>query len=281
MADSRNYLADFIQSPGNITLLLAGLATAVICSFPFGLVGAAFPLLATVALETLACLFIPDMPSFRAWANQRRLQQKTAMSSERMLDEIFAKCGSKQTAREIEQMFAMLGQQVRSLIEHASEQTGILNGTDLQKIQSVPTQYLSLRLSLLSIDERAASVDLRKISAKLNDLNAQISKPALGADVRQLSRARDEYQNLLARHQRMLSRRSAIEAAVLTLPDQLAEIYQLVMSNSSERDGIRLTDAISNLQLRQEIEDEIADELNFNLEATPNKTMARTKQAQR
>jgi hypothetical protein len=264
-ASSNRYFADFFQSPGNMTLLLGGTALAVILSFPFGLLGAAFPLLATAALEVLACLFVPDMPSFRAWANQRRAREQSAMTSERMLTEIQTRCRDMPMLREIHQAFSLLQQQVAALVSHSSARPALLQDSDLQRLQSVPAQYLNLRLSLLVIDERAASVDLRKIQRKLDELKAQISNPDPGADVRQLSRARDEYQSLLVRHQRMMSRRTAIEAAMLTLPDQLAEIYQLIMSDVAQSEGARLTDAINSLQLRQEIEEEIADELDFGI----------------
>ena len=79
--------------------------------------------------------------------------------------------------------------------------------------------------------------------------------------MRALTRARDEYQGLISRHQRMVSKRTAIEAAIVSLPDQLAEIYQIVMGEITDNDSGRLSDAIANLRLRQDIESELNDEL--------------------
>ena len=274
MSDNKpSYLSDFLQSPGNVSLLLGGVATAVVLSFPYGLLGAAFPLLGTLALEFVACLFVPDMTTFRHWADTRRGQQHRVEHTQRVMGEIRRRCSSPNQFRQYEEDHRAIAQQVASLLELAGKKPGTLRLEDLERIADVPSEYLGLHLSLMVMEERTSAIDLKDIHRKLDHIVNQIDDPRAGSDIRQLERARDEYEALIARHQRMLSKRTAIEAAIVALPDQLAEIYQIVMGESTQNDGARLSGAIASLRLRQDIESEIAEDISG---AIPSPTMKRT-----
>ena len=61
----------------------------------------------------------------------------------------------------------------------------------------------------------------------------------------------------------MTSRKRALEAAMLSMPDQMEEIYQTIMTTSAtEEVGSRLDDAIAKLRLQEDIEAELAGEIN-------------------
>lgn len=256
-----SYVADFLQSPGNVSGLLGGAAIATALSFPFGLLGAALPLLVTVGLEVIACLFVPDMTTFRRWADEQRKIKARIETTERLMGEIRKRCASPNQFQKYLENHQLVMQQVTSVLDLAQKKPGALGLEDRERIAAVPSEYLSLQLSLLVMDERSDAIDLREVNRKLAQIVSQIDHPENGADVRQLERARDEYAALIARHQRMLSKRPAIEAAMVSLPDQLAEIYQIVMGEGPQNDGARLSDAIASLRLRQDIEAEIAEDL--------------------
>lgn len=262
MSDSTpSYLTDFLRSPGNVSGLLGGAAIATVLSFPFGLLGAALPLLITAGIEVIACLFVPDMATFRRWADDQRKIQSRAEAIERVMSEIRKRCTSPNQFRQFLDDHQVIAQQVMSLLDLAKKKPGVLGLEDMERIADVPSEYLSFHLSLLVMDERAKAIDLRDITKKLALIRNQIERPEEGADLRQLERARTEYEALVARQQRMMSKRPAIEAAIVSLPDQLAEIYQMVMGEGAQNDGARLTDAIGSLRLRQDIESEIAEDL--------------------
>ena len=261
MSDSTpSYLSAFLQSPGNVTGVLAGVAASVLMSFPFGMLGAAFPLLVTLGVETVACLFVPDMPSFRRWADQQRRTLSRKEAVDRAFAEISRRCANTNQYQKYLEKFLAVDQRVRSVLDVAERKTGVLRIEDLDRISDVPAEYLGLHLSLLVMDERSKSVDMRDIERKLRQIQSQIESPDVGTDVDELQSARTEYEGLIARHQRMLSKRSSIEAALLTLPDQLAEIYQMVIGNGPQTDSGKLSDAIANLRLRQDIESELSDD---------------------
>ncbi len=267
MHDSNpSYLGDFLQSPGNVVGVLGGLAAGVLLSFPYGLLGAAIPLLVTAGAEIIACLFVPDMPSFRHWADKQRTDGGRAETEAQMLEEIRRRCPSPSVQRKYFDAHQSIVRQVEGLQTLAAKRPGALGLEDRDRIAAVPSEFLGLNLSLLVMDDRTQAVDLGNINRKLAQITRQLAEPADGADVRELERARDEYTALLARHQRMLSRRAAIEAAIVSLPDQLAEIYQMVMSDGTQSQGAQLTDAIANLRLRQDIDAELAADLSGAIE---------------
>ena len=60
----------------------------------------------------------------------------------------------------------------------------------------------------------------------------------------------------------MLSRRRALEAAMLSMPDQLDEIYQTIMTLPASEDvGGRLEEAVGKLRLQEDIEADLASGL--------------------
>jgi hypothetical protein len=77
-----------------------------------------------------------------------------------------------------------------------------------------------------------------------------------------LQKARADYAAIIERHNRMLSRRRALEAAMLSMPDQLDEIYQTIMTLPVNEDvGARLEEAIGKLRLQEDIEADLASDL--------------------
>lgn len=269
-----NYLTEFITSPRNVWLMLAGAASAWVLYSYHGLLGAAFPLLAMVGVELIACLFVPDMPRFRRWADHERAKRAHEKQGKRLLSEIQSRCAGVEQLREYLVQHRALVKQVDSLREHARGRIDMLDLEDRDRIADVPNEFLRLHLSLMVMEERARSLDLRDVQRKLAQINSQISRPQDGMDLPQLERARDEYEALLARHQRMLSKRTAIEAAILALPDQLAEVYQIIMGEGTQGDGARLSGAIANLRQRQDIESEIAEDLADELPLAPPREQA-------
>ena len=74
--------------------------------------------------------------------------------------------------------------------------------------------------------------------------------------------ARGDLEELLLRHRRLASRKAAVEAALLSLPDAVEEIYQAIITNSSAAEGgARLTEAIERLRLEEELESSYGAEI--------------------
>jgi hypothetical protein len=112
------------------------------------------------------------------------------------------------------------------------------------------------------MDERGDAIKPREILDRIAQLDQDIATPKPGADLRQLQKARTEYLAILERHNRMLSRKRALDAAMLSMPDQLEEIYQTIMTAPLSEDiGSRLEESIAKLRLQEDIEAELAGDM--------------------
>lgn len=280
-----SYLGEFFRTEHNIIAVLGGLALSALASLPYGLEGALMPLIATVSLEAIACLFVPDISTFRRWADDRWREQQRETQAMQLRAEIGKRAGDVKVFAQCMEDYGRVTQRVASLTQVARERAGQLSIEDIERIKDVQNEFLGLQLALKIIDERTRAVNLPEIVRKLDRIKHDIENPAVGADMRQLVRAQQEYESLIARHQRMMSRRTAIEAAITALPDQLDEIFQMVMTaTAGEPSEVRLSDAISRLRLQEDMEDELNNELGGEISQlrplhAANKSAAATPQA--
>jgi len=257
-----SYLAEFLRTEHNVIALLGGLALSALASLPFGLEGALIPLIATVSLEAIACLFVPDISTFRRWSDDRWREDQRETQAMQLRAEIGKRAGSVDVFAQCMEDYGRVTQRVDSLSQVARERSGQLSIEDIERIKDVQNEFLGLQLTLKVIDERTKAVNLPDVVRKLERIKRDIENPVVGADMRQLVRAQQEYEALIARHQRMMSRRVAIEAAITALPDQLDEIFQMVMTaTAGDSSEVRLTDAISRLRLQEDMEEELNKEL--------------------
>ena len=81
-------------------------------------------------------------------------------------------------------------------------------------------------------------------------------------DARSLQKARADLEELLVRHRRLASRKSSVEAALLSLPDAVEEIYHAVVTSpTSGEGGTRLQEALERLRLEEELESSYGAEI--------------------
>jgi hypothetical protein len=256
------YLREWLTSQGNVYAFLGSTAAAAVLSIPFGFGIGALPLIAFAAGEVIASMFIPASITFRDKVDRKYQQQARQNARNHLLDEISRRAPDGQKYDQTLDIFARMRQRIDSLYRLAGDHGSQFSERDIDKLDEASMDYLYARLALLVIEDRAASIDLRQIDERLRGIERELAAPPAGADIRQLQKARADYQALAARHRRMLSRRTALEAAVLSMPDQMEEIYQMiVVAPRSQELGVKLTEAVGNLRLREEIEGEVAADL--------------------
>lgn len=256
------YLREWLTSQGNVYAFLASTAAAAVLSIPFGFGIGALPLIAFVAGDAIASMFIPASITYREKIDRKYRQQARQDARNHLLDEISRRSpNGKQYDRTLN-IFAQMRQRIDSLYRLAGDHGSQFSERDIDKLDEASMDYLYAKLALLVIEDRAASIDLKEIDERVRGIERELTAPPMGADVRQLQKARADYQALAARHRRMLSRRTALEAAVLSMPDQMEEIYQMIVAAPRSHElGVKLSEAVGNLRLREEIEGEVADDL--------------------
>jgi len=282
MKKETSYLGAMLASQANLYAVLGTGALAVLASFPFGLVGAALPLLALGVGEVIASLVVPDLPSFRAKVDQanrraRRDDVRTTLLSElarRIPVEIHGSSlvpsrGPESSARQSAAQslettdrqrmtaFNRMSEQIQALSGVAEDRDSSLGGPEIERLHEAALDFLSLWIARLEIDAREGASDLRGVRDKL----AQIEKALPEADrstAAQLRRAQAEYQGILDRRNALVGKTVAIDAALTAMPDKIEEIYQMIIAAPySKGIGDRLEDSLSRLRLADELEQEL------------------------
>jgi hypothetical protein len=257
-----SYVKEVLTSQPNLYAFLGSLAVGALLSIPFGFGVGALPLIAFAAGDILAALHVPSLPTFREKVDRRWRARVREASREQLMREIDQRLGKRALASPTLRTYRRMYERVQSLYQRADGGHGGLACRDVEQLDDVTIEYLALWLALLVMDDRADSVDLREVESRLVALDQELAAPRPGTDLRQLQRARADYAGVVERHQRMLSRRRALEAAMLSMPDQLDEIYQTIMTLPVNEDvGSRLEEAIGRLRLQEDIEADLASDL--------------------
>ncbi|HCZ13654.1 MAG TPA: hypothetical protein DHV85_03445 [Candidatus Accumulibacter sp.] len=256
------YVREVLTSQANLYAFLGSLAAGALLSIPFGFGVGAVPLIAFAAGEVLAALHIPSLPTFRDQVDRRWRAKARQASREQLFAELQKRAARREGyAARLRTYQRMLGR-VDSLYQRAETGLSRLNYRDVEQLDDVTVEYLGLWLSGLVMDDRVESINLREVDAKLAGIERELAAPRPGTDVRQLQKARTDYAVLIERHNRMQSRRRALEAAMLSIPDQLDEIYQTIMTLPASEDvGSRLEEAVGKLRLQEDIEADLASGL--------------------
>jgi hypothetical protein len=210
----------------------------------------ALTLLALAAVEVVGLAIVPGLPSFREAEDRKERAQAREARRNRLLGEIDAH-GTSAYVRSYEQMYA----RVQSLYRMAADPGSALTFREVEQMDDLAVGYLAMCLSdaVMDPDEagEAAAVAQRKLRALEQDVARQ---PPGRAEEQQLKRARAEYEEVLARHARMRSRRSALEASLVSMPVRMEEVYQMVVSAPASGElGALLEESLSKLRTAEEV----------------------------
>ncbi len=276
-----SYVKEMLLSPGNVYAMLATAATSVLLSIPYGFKAALVPLILFTAVDAIAAMFIPFSENFRAKINKQYRDAERESSRQRLLEEIGRRQGNSAAYFGSFDSYHRMLQHVSALYKIAFDTQTRLALPDVEKLDDATLDYLSMWLALMVIEERTNAISLDEIEMRLQNVDADLANLKPGADHLQLQKARNEYLSLITRHRRMLSRKTAIEAALLAMPDQMDEIFQTIMSapSSSDMDSA-LADSIAKLGLEEDLEAELEGALRDSMPAISQQMSSRYEQRQ-
>ncbi|MES2356475.1 MAG: hypothetical protein V4568_19150 [Pseudomonadota bacterium] len=219
-------------------------------SIPYGWTGIGVVTVTTLGLEILASLIVPDLPAFRSSVNDEHNSQVRAERQSRLLRELEQR-GDKKALGIYEQMRARVG----ALYETAGRVDTDLSLHDVDKLADLTVDYLNLCVVNLSLKERKDQVSEEDIREQISALQAQLSGSTLAPDEeRQVQSILAEYVEASNRSRRLAIRRNALEAALISMPDKIEEVYQLVMASpfSSEM-GNKVEESLARLRIAEEV----------------------------
>lgn len=261
MSDSNpNYLKEMLTSQGNFYAFLGSLAAGIFLSIPFGFGMGVLPLIAFGAGELIAAMYVPSSLTFRASVDKRNRQQKRFAVRTQVWTEISSRERKTQAFQQHARSYGRMIERITSLQRRAKSGVKLLSREDMERLEDAVIEFLCMWLASLVMEERSELIRSEDLEGRIAKLDKELASPKSGGDIRQLQKARADYQSVLERHQRMMSRKVALEAALFSMPDQLEEIYQTLMTlPASEELGSRLDEALQKLKLQEDIETELSD----------------------
>jgi hypothetical protein len=252
-----SYLWAMLSHPLNVNLGLASAALATFLAIPFGIGIAALPLLAFGAGDAIASMFIPASATFRNNVDRKWKLRRRQLATEHLQREILRRAREKDPRW---QVHARLRERIESLGEMIRHRQSGIAERDIDRLEDAAVDYLGLWLADLSMVERQAQVNEPELERRITDLTKRMEAGA--EDARSLQKARADLEELLVRHRRLASRKSAVEAALLSLPDAVEEIYHAVVTTPATGEGGgRLQEAIDRLRLEEELESSYGAEI--------------------
>ena len=250
MSDKPSYLGAFLRHPANRMALLTATCAAVFASIPYGWNGLALVGVVALGTEVLAALGIPELPPFKAWVDREHRRQTRAQRQSRLLDEL-ASLGDSSALASYRHMVS----RVQALYMTASDSRTTLTREDVEKLEDLTVDYLGLSVVNLTLKQRKdrASEDL--VVNRIAGIQTQLQKPGLPDDEqRQLRNALAEYTEVMNRSRRLAVRRSALEATLISMPDKMEEVYQLVITSPYSTDmGGKLEESLARLRIAEEV----------------------------
>ncbi len=249
MSKGTPYWLAFLKHPSNGLLALGMVALSLGLSLPWGADGLGIGLLALAAVQMVGLAFVPGLPAFQAFVDKRDRQNERQARAQRLLQEVVAHGGSEHL-RGYEQMCA----RVASLYRTASDSSTALTEREVEQLDDLTVDYLRLCLSDAVVRGSAAVELTPAVKYKLREVQSRIDKGGLERDEeQQLQQAKADYEEAIARQSRMTSRRSALEASLVSMPVRLEEVYQMVMSSPRAGNLAQmLEESVSKLRLAEE-----------------------------
>ena len=250
MSEKPSYLGAFWRHPSNRLALLAAGCAAIFASIPYGWTGLALVGVVALGSEILAALAIPSLPSFRAAVDREHHLQTRVQRQNRLLAELNNYGDDKALAT-----FHHMSGRVQALYQAVGDSRNTLTRADVEKLEDLMVDYLGLSVVWQSLRPRKDGANDEVLLKRIAALQAQLQNPTLPAEeARQLRSALAEYTEAAHRARRLAVRRSALEATLISMPDKLEEVYQLVMSSpySSGMDG-KLEESLARLRIAEEV----------------------------
>ena len=256
MSEKPSYLGAFLRHPANRMTLLAATCAAIFASIPYGWEGLALVGVVALGSEVLAALGIPELPSFKAWVDREHRRQSRAQRQSRLLDEL-ASLGDSAALANYRHMVS----RVQALYMTASDTRTTLTSEDVEKLEDLTVDYLGLSVVNASLRQRKDRAGEELVVNRIAGIQTQLQKPGLPDDEqRQLRSALVEYTEVMNRSRRLAVRRSALEATLISMPDKMEEVYQLVITSPYSTDmGSKLEESLSRLRIAEEVAAEFDD----------------------
>jgi hypothetical protein len=270
-----SYLKEMLFSQTNINTFLGTLAASAFLAVPFGWAGVALPLVFFTAGEMIAALFVPSSSSFRHAVDRKHRLRRRDAAHKHVREEIARRFDGTHPNWSVFQRMQQRAISLREMLKFRG--STVISEREVERMEDAAFDFLSLWLASISIHERLASLKKADLDRRLETLERESREVGSGSgagDRGSFDRAKADLQELVVRRERLISRRAAVDAAILALPDAVEEIYQSAITAPIAGDvERRLQDAVDRLNIEAELEQSAREELD-ELPARPGRRVA-------
>ncbi len=250
-ANKPSYVKEMLLHQGNIYTFLVSALAGTLLTIPFGVGIGALPLLAYGAGATIASLFIPSHPLFRARVDARKHRERREGARGHLLFELGQQFMPDHPNWAT---YRRICERVRSLNEIVTNHTTTLSSREVEQLDDATVSFLGLWLALEAICQRERATHENTLAHKLAAVQAQLQDEPSDVERRRLERARGDLERVLKSRKQLDSQKASIEAAMLSLSDTFEDVFQNVMANPQSEDISRqLAAAVERLHVEEEL----------------------------
>jgi hypothetical protein len=245
-----SYLWEMITHQYTLYGFLSSLAAGSLLAIPYDLGVAALPLVGFLGATSLAALFVPGSSGFRYRVNRRRRAARRDAARDHLLTELAVRAGPEHPNFAIYQRMVDHAASLRAL---ALSQRSAFGIEDVERLEDAAVDYLGLWLARLAMDERKARLSAQNLEQKIAATQQRVEQ-ASGEERRPLQKALEELERLLRSRKRIEAHETAVDAALIAMPDAFDEVYQGVMQNPTSSDAVqRLQQAVERMRVEDEL----------------------------
>ncbi len=254
-----SYLKEMLKSPTSLFGLLGAVTAGALLSIPLGPAMGLIPLLGFGAAESIAALFIPSSPVFRAKVNARKRRERREQARQHLWEQIQAKVPADDPHWE---KYHRMRERLSSLETLAASRDSSFTGDMVAKLDDATVDYLGLWVAWLAMADRWSGSDAHALEARINKIDAQMDRMENPVERKRLQKARADLQRILDRRDRLWSQSTAVEAAMLSMADTFEEVYQRVVTNpQSAEASAELNQAVERMRIEEELDLAVDEEL--------------------
>ncbi|HJN77343.1 MAG TPA: hypothetical protein QGF58_25685 [Myxococcota bacterium] len=254
-----NYFKEMVTSQMSVLGLVGALGLGAVLSIPLGIGVGVIPIIAALAVEGIAALFVPSSPVFREFVNRKKRAERRAAVRAHLIAELERKARpDDKNWRAYNKMLDRLD----SLRQIAGSRSTQLTGRNIEDLDDASVDFLGLWMAWLAMRERWDDVDERGLNRRLGEIEVQLGQATDAVDRRHLQKAQADLTRILERRKSLWGRAAAVEAAMLSMADTFEEVYQRVVANPGSADVTEaLDDAVERMRVEEALDFAVDTEL--------------------
>lgn len=262
------YIAPLLCHPYHQMVLSMLLLVGVALSFYSPLL-ARFTLVIGLIFE-IGLIFIgSSLQSWRSSIDRIEQDRQYDRQIQHFLSQIESQSPSDHSTQESLRAFYRIRDRIEELQTLSHDRRSFLQSTEFQALRHSSLEFLQLLLTRIHLSEELSSRSNFRTDHLQHIEHALLDPALLPADRLSLQKAREDQLAMKARQQQRQSRLLSIESSLMTIPDKIQEIYQLIMTNPYDfSQHTSLSEHLSSLQNQVNLQAQVQEELQTILPST-------------